>query len=87
MHRKVGQLEAAVKLLRKAARAEPKVEEAYLKPLLAELAAGQQQLEGNQQQQQPQQEREQFAEESPPPQQDAEAEEQQQGDAWRHGKK
>ncbi|KAL4448090.1 hypothetical protein ABPG75_005309 [Micractinium tetrahymenae] len=38
--RKAGQLDKAVGLLRKAAKAEPKVEEAYLKPLLAEMAGG-----------------------------------------------
>ena len=38
----------AVALLRRAARAEPSVEEAYLKPLLAELAAEQQQQDGQQ---------------------------------------
>ena len=37
--RKVGRSDDAVALLRRAARAEPTVEEAYLKPLLAELAA------------------------------------------------
>jgi tetratricopeptide (TPR) repeat protein len=41
LHRKLGQLDAAVLLLRKAARAEPKVEEAYLQPLLAEMAGEQ----------------------------------------------
>jgi hypothetical protein len=84
LHRKLGQFEAAIKLLRKAARAEPKVEEAYLKPLLAELAAGQQ-MEGHQQDQQQQ---EQAAE--PPPQQEQQADakaKEQQGDAWRQGKK
>ena len=51
LHRKLGQQEEAVQLLRKAARAEPKVEEAYLQPLLAEMegqqldAADGQQLE------------------------------------------
>jgi hypothetical protein len=83
LHRKLGQFEAAVKLLRKAARAEPKVEEAYLKPLLAELAAGQQ-MEGSPQQQQ-QEQAEQL-----PPQQEQQADgkaNDQQGDAWRQGKK
>ncbi|KAL4859761.1 ALBINO3-like protein 2 [Chlorella vulgaris] len=41
LHRKLGQLDAAVQLLRKAARAEPKVDEAYLQPLLAEMAGEQ----------------------------------------------
>ena len=46
--RKVGRSDDAVALLRRAARAEPSVEEAYLKPLLAELAAEQQQQDGQQ---------------------------------------
>ena len=86
LHRKLGQFEAAVKLLRKAARAEPQVEGAYLNPLLAELAAGQQ-IEGHPQHPQQQQQQEQV--EEPPQQQDgqdAKAEEQQ-VDAWRQGKR
>jgi tetratricopeptide (TPR) repeat protein len=53
LRRKLGQLEEAAVLLRRAARAEPRVEEAYLRPLLAEMegrpqqtgAAEQEQLE------------------------------------------
>ncbi|EFN57373.1 hypothetical protein CHLNCDRAFT_142761 [Chlorella variabilis] len=53
LHRKLGQLEAAVELLRRAAKAEPKVEQAYLQPLLAEMA-GQPPGEGAQLEGQPQ---------------------------------
>lgn len=59
LHRKLGQLEVSAKLLRKAARAEPKVEEAYLKPLLEEMAGGP--AAGQQQQQQEEQEQEALA--------------------------
>lgn len=38
--RKAGQLGKAASLLKKAAKAEPRVEEAYLRPLLAEMAGG-----------------------------------------------
>ena len=38
LHRKLGDTDAAVALLRRAAKAEPRVEEAYLTPLLAEMA-------------------------------------------------
>ena len=55
LHQKLGQMDAAIKLLKKAARAEPKVEEAYLKPLLAELAGQAQQAEAGDQQPQEQQ--------------------------------
>lgn len=40
LHRRLGQPQAAVDLLRRAARAAPEVEAAYLQPLLAELQGG-----------------------------------------------
>ncbi|PSC76493.1 ALBINO3 chloroplastic [Micractinium conductrix] len=67
LHRKLRQYDPAVRLLRKAARAEPKVEEAYLKPLLAEMAGGPTLDEQAAQQQQQQPAAEAEAAETEPP--------------------